>query len=60
MLDITAKATKLIDGGKTALMATLVKQLNRTQCKLALPAPTTKSLSRPQKTVLDGLAPRRC
>jgi len=48
MRDLTIKATKLLDSGKAASMEILTKQLNRTQCKLSLPARLTRRLTRPE------------
>ena len=46
MRDLTIKAAKLLDSGKATSMDVLAKQLNRTQCKLSLPARLTRQLPR--------------
>lgn len=48
MRDLVAKATKLANSGKTTPMATLMKQLDRKKCRLSLPSPLTKQLTRPE------------
>jgi S1-C subfamily serine protease len=48
MRNLTIQATKLADSKKAVPMADLAKQLNRTKCKLSLPARLTRRLARPE------------
>jgi hypothetical protein len=57
MRNLIASATKLVDSGKAAPMESLVRQLNRTQCRLSLPSRLTRQLTHSEvyRRNLDGV-----